>query len=147
MRKKMSKYDVFLVRIFPYSDWIRRFTEQISVFSPNTRRYGSEKTPYFDIFYAVKVATLQWLKVFTKGSLWRCNNLSIAIVLWESIYEVQILCEQANKFPLTSEMMSKSRNCIIWTGSDGRFYPDYLQDRAHGSHFISSQIWMRKIMT
>ena len=33
----------FLVRIFPNSGWKRRFTEQISVFTVNTRKYGSEK--------------------------------------------------------------------------------------------------------
>ena len=40
----------FLVRIFPYSDKIRRFTPQIPVFSANTGKYGTEKTSYLDIF-------------------------------------------------------------------------------------------------
>ena len=51
---KVSKHGVFfLVRIFLYSDWIRRFTELIPIFSPNTGKYGPEKTPYLDTFHAV----------------------------------------------------------------------------------------------
>ena len=33
----------FLVRIFPYSDWIRRDMEYLSVSSPNAGKYGPEK--------------------------------------------------------------------------------------------------------
>ena len=39
----MFKFGVFLVRIFLYSDWIRRVTEYLFVFSPNTGKYGPEK--------------------------------------------------------------------------------------------------------
>ena len=34
---------IFLVEIFPHSDWIRRDTEYPSVFIPNARKYGPEK--------------------------------------------------------------------------------------------------------
>ena len=34
---------VFLVRIFPHSDWIQRFTPKISVFTSNSGICGSEK--------------------------------------------------------------------------------------------------------
>ena len=34
---------VFLVRIFPHSDWIRRYTSYLSVFSSKTGKYGPEK--------------------------------------------------------------------------------------------------------
>ena len=40
LRKKVSKYEVF---------W--------SVFSPNTGKYGPEKTPYFDTFHAMLLDT------------------------------------------------------------------------------------------
>ena len=53
LRKKCPIKEFFLVRIFLYLDRIRRSTLQISVFSPNTGKYGPEKTPYLDIFYAV----------------------------------------------------------------------------------------------
>ena len=39
--------EIFLVRIFPHLDWIRTFTD--------AGKYGPEKTPYLDIFHAVKV--------------------------------------------------------------------------------------------
>ena len=39
----MSVFGFFLVRIFPHSDWIRRNTENLSVFSPNAGECGPEK--------------------------------------------------------------------------------------------------------
>ena len=51
--EKFPNTKFFLVRIFPYLDWTKRFTEKIFLFSPNTGKYGLEKTPYLDIFHAV----------------------------------------------------------------------------------------------
>ena len=45
--------ELFLVRIFLYSDWIRRDTPYLSVFTPNTEKYGPEITPYLDTFHVV----------------------------------------------------------------------------------------------
>ena len=59
---KVPKYRVFLVRIIMYSDWIRRL---ISVFSPNTGKYGPEKTPYLDTFHAVYV-----LEILNSARFW-----------------------------------------------------------------------------
>ena len=53
LHKKCPNTKFFWSVFFLYSDWIRRFTEQISVFSPNTGKYGQEKTPYLDTFHAV----------------------------------------------------------------------------------------------
>ena len=53
LREKCPNTEFFLVRIFLYLDWIRRFTEKISVFSPNTGKYVPEKTPYLGTFHAV----------------------------------------------------------------------------------------------
>ena len=39
---KVSVFGVILVRIFPLSDWIRRGTENLSVFSPNAGKSGPE---------------------------------------------------------------------------------------------------------
>ena len=47
---KVSKYGVFLVRIFPHSDWIRRDTSYLSVFSPNAGKYELEKNSVFGQF-------------------------------------------------------------------------------------------------
>ena len=49
--------ELFLVRIFPHSDWIRREMKYLSVFSPNTGKYGPEITLYFDNFQAVYVSS------------------------------------------------------------------------------------------
>ena len=40
---KVFLFGVFLVRIFPHSDWIQRNTPYLSVFSPNTAKYGPGK--------------------------------------------------------------------------------------------------------
>ena len=48
---KVSKYGVISGMIFLYSDGI----PYLSVFSPNTGKYGPEITPYLDTFHAVWV--------------------------------------------------------------------------------------------
>ena len=53
LREKFPNTEFFLVRIFPRLDWIRRDTPYLSVLSPNTEKYGPEKTPYLDTFHAV----------------------------------------------------------------------------------------------
>ena len=40
---KVSVFRVFLVRIFPHSNWIQKDMEYLSVFSPNTGKNGTEK--------------------------------------------------------------------------------------------------------
>ena len=53
LREKWPNTEFFLVRIFPHSDSIRRYTPYLAVFSPNVGKYGPEKTPYLDTFHAV----------------------------------------------------------------------------------------------
>ena len=53
--------EFFLVRIFLYLDGIRRDTEYFSIFSPNVRKYGPEKTPYFDTFHTVMIQKITQL--------------------------------------------------------------------------------------
>ena len=59
LREKCPNSEFFLVRIFPYSDWIRGDTKYLSVFSPNAAKYGPEKTPYLDTFHAVVIIMCQ----------------------------------------------------------------------------------------
>ena len=56
--------EFFLVRIFPHSDWIRRDTKYLSVFSPNAGKYGPEKTPYLDTFHVVLQSPFLFLQMF-----------------------------------------------------------------------------------
>ena len=51
LREKCPTTEFFLVRIFLYSDWIRRFTEYGDL--PNTGKYGPEKTSYLGTSHAV----------------------------------------------------------------------------------------------
>ena len=53
---KVSKYEVFMLRVFLYSDWTVIYSVHLRipyVFSLNTGKYGPEITPYFDTFHAV----------------------------------------------------------------------------------------------
>ena len=58
LREKCPSTELFLVRIFPHSDWIRRDTSYLSVFSPNAGKYGPEITPYLDTFGAYHICQL-----------------------------------------------------------------------------------------
>ena len=51
--EKCPNTEFILIRIFPYSDWVRRFTVWILVFSHSMVKYGPEKTSYLDTFHAV----------------------------------------------------------------------------------------------
>ena len=50
---KCPNTELFLVLIFPHSEWIRRDTSYLSVFTPNAEKYGPEITPYLDTFHTV----------------------------------------------------------------------------------------------
>ena len=50
LREKCPNTELFVARIFPHLDWIRRDTMYLSVFSPNAGKYGPEKTLYLDTF-------------------------------------------------------------------------------------------------
>ena len=59
---KLYVFGVILVHIFPHSDWIRRDTEYLSVFSPISVRIQSycgkirtRRTPNTDTFYPVNL--------------------------------------------------------------------------------------------
>ena len=59
---KCSNSEFLMVRVFPHSNWIRKFTEQISVFSRNTGKYGPPKTQNSDTFHCV------YSRLFQKNS-------------------------------------------------------------------------------
>ena len=47
---KVSVFEVFLVCTFSHSDWIPRDTLYLSIFSPNTRKFGPEKLGILTLF-------------------------------------------------------------------------------------------------
>ena len=61
---KVSIFRVFLVRIFPHSSWIRRDTEYLFVFSPNTGKYRREKFWIHGILYNTYNTSISFASVF-----------------------------------------------------------------------------------
>ena len=71
MRETCPNTEFLLVLIFPHSDWIRRDSPYLSVFSPNAGKYEPEKSPYLDSFHAVLWTINLWVqnKITTIWSL------------------------------------------------------------------------------
>ena len=68
---KCPNIEFSLIRIFSHSDWIRRDTEYLSLFSLNARKCGPEKTPYLDTFHAVCIYNMIFnLLPFRKQYSW-----------------------------------------------------------------------------
>ena len=57
----MFKYGVFFYPYFP-AFGLNTDTKYLSVFSPNTGKYGPEKTPYLDTFHAVSIRNLNKMR-------------------------------------------------------------------------------------
>ena len=70
--------EFFLVRIFPHSDWIRRDTKYLFVFSSNAGKYGPEKTPYLSTFHTVTFFSNIVIKLKIEGYS-NCEPLTINI--------------------------------------------------------------------
>ena len=66
LREMCPNMQFFLVHIFLYSDWIWRFTKEISVFSLDKGKYGPEKTLYLDTFHECIVSSLCYIGVADK---------------------------------------------------------------------------------
>ena len=52
---KVSVFGIILVRIFPHSDWIRRDTPYLSVFSPNADQNNSEHAHFSRSVYQSEI--------------------------------------------------------------------------------------------
>ena len=53
LREKCPNTEFFLVPIFPHSNWLRRGTSYLSVFSRNAGKYRQEKTLFLVTFHTV----------------------------------------------------------------------------------------------
>ena len=85
---------MILVSTFPYSDWILRDTEHLSVFSPNTGKFGTEKIRTRALFtqcqWAIKttitnICLVALLRIFVRKLF--CKLLST--YLWQSLFLVK----------------------------------------------------------
>ena len=56
LREKCPNTEFFLVRIFPHSNWIRKYTEYPAFGLDPERKYGPEKTRYLDTDHAVYIS-------------------------------------------------------------------------------------------
>ena len=77
LREMCPNTEFFLVRMFPHSDWIRRDTRDLSVFSPNAETYGPEKTLYLDTFHAVECWRYHYHCIYHKDACYY-NFVNIA---------------------------------------------------------------------
>ena len=63
LRKKCPNTEFFLVHIFLYLDWIRRYTPHLSVFRLNLGKYGPDKIPYLNTLHAKELQVLSSLSL------------------------------------------------------------------------------------
>ena len=82
LREKCPNTESFLARIFLYSDWIRRDTEYLSIFSSNSGKYGAGMTPCLDTFHAEHLSICLSTYLPTYLSIY----LSIYLSLYLPIY-------------------------------------------------------------
>ena len=84
MREKCPNTELFLVRVFLYSDWIRRDTEYLPVFSPNTGKHGPKITPYLDTFHTVTNLKydLRYLCVTRMTQAWNVYVNNFRVLKW-----------------------------------------------------------------
>ena len=75
---KVSVFGVFLVSPFTHSDWIRRDTEHLSVFSPNVGKYRPEK---------LRIRTLFTQCVMKGYGLDFAKNVSSKYSLYSNIFK------------------------------------------------------------
>ena len=74
---------VFLDRIFPHSDWIRKVTPYLSVFSPNAGKCGPEKSPNRYTFHA---CLMDLIKTSKQKCYCRMTNKIIKIQKSSKVY-------------------------------------------------------------
>ena len=89
---KVSVFGVFLVRTFPHSDWIRRDSLYLSVFSPNAGKGGPKKLWIRTLF-------TQWK--FSLGLRKKRCQAS------EQIKYLNFLCQKSKRWkPLTNQIVN-----------------------------------------
>ena len=85
---EVSVFGVFLVRLFPHLDWIRRVAEHLSVFSPNTGRYGPEKPRIQTFFTQCKIYIRLRSDLNPKSKRFKnaCSCFYLVTFLWFLIF-------------------------------------------------------------
>ena len=94
----MSKFKVFLVRIFPWSDWTWTYSYQISVFSSNTQKYGREKLSQLTwwVFESIIISPGKFIfvgKLRNDNFLWKlyCSSTNFNVFVFQSQFHAYCL--------------------------------------------------------
>ena len=87
----MSVFGFFLVRFFPHSDWIQRFAEQISVFSPNAAKCGPEKLRIWYSWVKVWVLLHKKMKFSIKDYFSKCDQIRGIFRIWSHLLKKSLM--------------------------------------------------------
>ena len=115
LREKSPNTAFYLVCIFPHSDWTRRDTPYLSVFSPNAGKCGPEKTSYLDTFHAVLPKMDLFVNYFCKGLYVRCflrSWLCVRLFLDSNILQNRCFSVKFAKFLRTLYLQITSGGCF-----------------------------------
>ena len=97
--EKCPNTEYFLVRIFPHSDWIRRDTSYLSIFSPNAEKYGPENTTCLDTFHAVVILTTFYHKIVIAILIHTLLMQLFRMMCYKYLWEIS--CEQIEEYKIT----------------------------------------------
>ena len=124
----MSVFGVSRVRIFPHLDWMRRVTEDLSIFGPNVEKLQTRKTLDKDIFtqwcFPSSLSNTARLRLLydcctqNYGGCWKLFPKKVTILFklvkankprTENVVEIgwQIICEMS-----TEQRLNKRSYCI-----------------------------------
>ena len=82
----MSVFGVFLARIFPHLDLIRRDTEYLSVFSQNSRKCSLEKLRILSLFTQCKSALKSQSMLNLSKYAYHTNDNCLWTNFWRNLY-------------------------------------------------------------
>ena len=87
LHEKCPIRKLFVVRVFPYSNWIRRDTNYLSLFSQNAGKYEPEITPHLDTFQAVfyyrSYHNLNFRRIWPEKLLSLRGGFGLSSIIWD----------------------------------------------------------------
>ena len=122
---KVCVFRVILVRIFPYSDWIREDTSYLSVFSPNAGKCWPEKLRIRILFTQCNLLLLATNIVDPKNYFVRVLDSALFTLLWCKIFRIifpfskkMLVIGVVNGYnSLIYVLTGESQEAIIWLES------------------------------
>ena len=107
---KCPNTELFLVRFFPHSGWIRRDISYLSVFSPNARKCGPEITLYLDTFHAVYSIGFLMISGGNRSYLICLNSHNTKNEIWRRSQQ-QIKVSNFNSYFIFLSFIPVVKNC------------------------------------